>query len=145
MGGYMALVGIGVGMSMQNLVLAVQNTVGPADIGAASATVAFFRSLGGAVGVSVLGAVLASHVATLITSGLATVGIAAPSGGTGSLDLTSLPAPVAEVVRAAYGDGTARIFLIAAGIGVLSVIAAAFIKEVPLRTTVKPVEPELTR
>jgi EmrB/QacA subfamily drug resistance transporter len=134
-GGYMTLVGTGVGMSMQNLVLAVQNTVTTEDIGAASATVAFFRSLGGAVGVSVLGAVLAGHVTTLIASGLTQLGITAPSGGTGSLDLTSLPAPVAEVVRAAYGDGTARIFVIAAVVGLFSVIAAAFIKEVPLRTS----------
>jgi EmrB/QacA subfamily drug resistance transporter len=136
-GSYMALVGIGVGMSMQNLVLAVQNTVDGSDIGAASATVAFFRSLGGAIGVSVLGAVLASHVSTLVASGLNSLGIAVPAGGSTSLDLTSLPAPVAEVVRAAYGDGTARIFLIAAVIAVISVIAAAFIKEVPLRTTIQ--------
>ena len=140
-GGYMALVGIGVGMSMQNLVLAVQNTVGAGDIGAASATVAFFRSLGGAIGVSVLGAVLSTHVADLVASGLSGLGIAVPAGGSTSLDLTSLPAPVAEVVRAAYGDGTARIFLIAAGIAVFSVVAAAFIKEVPLRTTVPTPEP----
>lgn len=136
-GGYMALVGIGVGMSMQNLVLAVQNTVDVRDIGAASATVAFFRSLGGAIGVSVLGAVLASHVANLVATGLAHIGVAAPAGGSTSLDLASLPAPVAEVVRGAYGDGSARLFLIAGVIGLFSVIAAAFIKEVPLRTTVK--------
>jgi hypothetical protein len=57
----MALVGIGVGMSMQNLVLSVQNTVRLKDIGAASSTVAFFRSLGGTIGVSVRGAVLAGR------------------------------------------------------------------------------------
>ncbi len=136
-GGYMALVGIGVGMSMQNLVLAVQNTVESRDIGAASATVAFFRSLGGAIGVSVLGAVLSNHVGTLVVRRHACLGVAVPAGGSStSLDLTSLPAPVAEVVRAAYGDGTARIFIIAAVISVISVIAAAFIKETPLRTTV---------
>jgi EmrB/QacA subfamily drug resistance transporter len=133
---YMALAGIGVGMSMQNLVLAVQNTVDVSDIGAASATVAFFRSLGGAVGVSVLGAVLANHVGTLVASGLSTLGVAAPAGGTStSLNLTGLPEPVAEVIRASYGDATARIFLIAAVVGLLSVIATVFIKEVPLRTT----------
>ena len=135
-GVYMALVGIGVGMSMQNLVLAVQNTVDVGDIGAASATVAFFRSLGGAVGVSVLGAVLANHVGTLVASGLSALGIAVPSGGSStSLNLTGLPEPVAEVVRASYGDATARIFLIAAVVGLISVIATVFIEEVPLRTT----------
>jgi len=136
-GSYMTLVGAGVGMSMQNLVLAVQNTVDASDIGAASATVAFFRSLGGAVGVSVLGAVLSNQVASLVEAGLTNLGIAVPAGGSStSLDLTSLPEPVAEVVRAAYGDGTARIFMIAAVIGVISVIAVALMKEVPLRTSV---------
>jgi EmrB/QacA subfamily drug resistance transporter len=141
-GGYMALAGVGVGMSMQNLVLAVQNTVDVHEIGAASSTVAFFRSLGGTVGVSVLGAVLSAHVGDLVSSGLARLGVAS-SGGSTSLDVKALPAPVAEVVRAAYGDGTARVFLIAAVVGVFSVIATAFIREVPLRTTVKlqPAEP----
>ena len=52
--------GLGMGMMMQNLVLAVQNTVDVSEIGASSASVSFFRSLGGAVGVSVLGAILAT-------------------------------------------------------------------------------------
>lgn len=67
----MAVVGIGVGMTMQNLVLAVQNAVAMRDLGAASASVTFFRSLGGTIGVSVLGAVLANRV----TSDLATAQI----------------------------------------------------------------------
>jgi uncharacterized membrane protein YfcA len=57
---YTAIFGIGLGMLMQNLVLAVQNTVQASDIGSASASVAFFRSVGGAIGVSVLGAVMAT-------------------------------------------------------------------------------------
>ena len=76
----MFAVGIGVGMSMQNLVLAVQNTVPLRDIGAASASVAFFRSLGGAIGVSVLGAVLAHQVAGSITRQLAAAGAPASGG-----------------------------------------------------------------
>ena len=71
----------GVGMTMQNLVLAVQNTVALRDIGAASCAVAFFRSLGGTIGVSVLGAVLAHQVADQITDGLAAAGVPAGSGG----------------------------------------------------------------
>ncbi|GAB3247023.1 MDR family MFS transporter [Kineosporia babensis] len=135
---YMALVGAGVGASMQNLVLAVQNTVDVTEIGAASGVIAFFRSLGGAVGVSVLGAVLASHVGNLIVSGLAGIGVdpsAAASGGS-TLDVKNLPAPVAEVVRAAYGDGTARIFLVAAVVGLVGLVATLFIQEVALRKTV---------
>jgi EmrB/QacA subfamily drug resistance transporter len=139
---YMACVGVGVGMSMQNLVLAVQNAVDLGDIGAASATVAFFRSLGGTVGVSVLGAVLSTHVSDLVNSGLARLGLAASGDGT-SLDVKGLPAPVAAVVRGAYGDATARVFLIAAVVGVIGLVAAVFMKEAPLRDTVK-MDPEPT-
>jgi EmrB/QacA subfamily drug resistance transporter len=134
----MALVGIGVGMSMQNLVLAVQNSVQLKDIGAASSTVAFFRSLGGTIGVSVLGAVLAHRVTDSITTQLAAAGVpAAGSGGdTSSLNLAELPAAMQHIVRAAYGDATGHIFLISAGIAVVGVIAALLFKQITLRSTI---------
>ncbi|MEV4266749.1 MDR family MFS transporter [Kribbella sp. NPDC049584] len=136
----MLSMGIGMGMMMQNLVLAVQNTVDVSEVGAASASVTFFRSLGGAVGVSVLGAVLATRVTDLISEHLRQLGpaaAAAAQGGSGSvLDVNSLPAPVAEIVRQAYGDATGRIFVIAAGAAVVSLLAVLFIREVPLRKTV---------
>ena len=69
-GGFLFVLGVGIGMTMQNLVLAVQNTVAATDLGAASSAVAFFRSLGGTIGVSVLGAVLSSRVGDLIRQGL---------------------------------------------------------------------------
>lgn len=68
MGVYLALVGLGLGFLMQNLVLVVQNTVAMKDIGSSSSVVTFFRSLGGAAGVSALGAVLAARVATNIAN-----------------------------------------------------------------------------
>jgi MFS family permease len=138
----MALVGVGVGMSMQNLVLAVQNTVALKDIGAASSTVAFFRSLGGTIGVSVLGAVLAHRVTGSITSQLAAAGtpVSPGSGDTSSLNLAELPAAMQHIVRAAYGDATGHIFLISAGIAVVGVIAALLLKPTLLRTTVDMVQ-----
>jgi len=121
-------------MSMQNLVLAVQNTVPLRDIGAASASVAFFRSLGGAIGVSVLGAVLAHQVAGSITRQLAAAGVPA-GGGSGDLNVTALPAAIQQIVRNAYGDATGHIFLISAAIAVVGVIAAALLRPKPLRTS----------
>lgn len=136
----MAVMGLGMGMMMQNVVLAVQNTVDVRDIGAASASVSFFRSLGGAIGVSALGAVLANVVQGKVVDGLHSLGpaaaAAAGSGGTGTLDLKDLPPAVATIVRTAYGDATGRIYLIAAVVSVIAFVAVAFIKEVPLRTTV---------
>ncbi|MEU7925496.1 MDR family MFS transporter [Micromonospora sp. NPDC049801] len=132
----MFIVGTGVGMTMQNLVLAVQNTVALKDIGAASSSVAFFRSLGGAVGVSVLGAVLAHRVTDQITRDLAAAGIpTSGSGGDSNLNITALPDGVQHIVRAAYGDATGHIFLISAAIGVVGVIAALLLRPVTLRTS----------
>lgn len=139
----MGVVGVGVGMSMQNLLLAVQNTVELRDIGTSTATVTFFRSLGGTVGVSVLGAVLASQVASKIAEGLSALGIsAASSGDTSSLDVTALPAPVAALVRAAYGDATGHIFLISAAVALVGLVAVVFIREVPLRTSYAAPQPD---
>lgn len=135
---YMALMGLGMGAMMQNIVLAVQNTIDVRDIGAASATLAFFRTLGGAIGVSVLGAVLAAQVKTDVTAGLASHGIQIPGGGGNlTLDFSQLPPAVLEIVRAAYGDATGHIFQIAAIVAVVALIAVILVREVPLRTTVE--------
>ncbi|MFE4541403.1 MDR family MFS transporter [Arthrobacter sp. NPDC056727] len=136
-GVFTAVLGLGLGMLMQNLVLAVQNTVSASDIGTASASVAFFRSVGGAIGVSVLGAIMSNRVKELAVQGLADAGIKAGSGASGaSLDLADMPAPIRDIMRAAYGDATAEIFLIAGVIAVVALIAVLLIKEKPLRRTV---------
>ncbi|EWC60300.1 membrane transport protein [Actinokineospora spheciospongiae] len=137
LGAFLFVLGVGLGMTMQNLVLAVQNTVAATDLGAASSTVSFFRSLGGTIGVSVLGAVLANRVSSLTTDGLSAAGVQVPAGsssaGIGNLD--QLPGPIAEIVRAAYGDATATILLVAAALSIITVVAILFIKEKPLLTT----------
>ncbi|MFF0321035.1 MDR family MFS transporter [Nonomuraea angiospora] len=139
---YMLAVGVGVGMSMQNLVLVIQNTVPLREIGAASGAITFFRSLGGTVGVSVLGAVLANRVASNIAEGLARAGI--PAGGQaagGSLNIAALPEPIKLIVRSAYGDATGHIFLISAAIAVVGLVAAAFLKPARLRDSLDLPEP----
>ncbi|WP_254189966.1 MDR family MFS transporter [Nocardia noduli] len=138
---YIALVGLGVGMMMQNLVLAVQNTVSVHNIGAASSSVAFFRTFGGAIGVSVLGSVLATRVGELSAQGFDRIGVQAGSSG-GNLDIGALPAPIAAIVRAAYGDATGRIFLIAAGAAIVALLAAMLLPNNPLRRTID-IDPDL--
>ncbi len=142
----MAVMGLGMGALMQNLVLAVQNTVDVRDIGAASAAVSFFRSLGGAVGVSALGAVLANLVQNQVHDGLVALGpaaaAAAGSGESGTLDLNHMPPIIAAIVRTSYGDATGHIFLVAAAVAVVALVAVVFIREVPLRTTVSLESPE---
>ncbi|MGW4482415.1 MFS transporter [Amycolatopsis sp. NPDC004368] len=138
MGCYLALVGIGLGFLMQNLVLVVQNTVAMKDMGSSSSVVTFFRSLGGAAGVSALGAVLSAGVATNITSSLTRLGLPAGDavhGGGGTFDIDGLPAALQPIVRAAFGDATGTVFLFAGFIAVVTLLAVVFMKEVPLRRT----------
>ncbi|MFI1204335.1 MFS transporter [Streptomyces sp. NPDC020883] len=137
---YMALMGLGLGMMMQNLVLATQNQVAPQDIGSASSLVTFFRTLGGAVGVSALGAALANRVTHYVTDGLTALGpkaaAAASHGGSsdGIPDLSALPAPIRSIMEDAYGHGVGDVFLYAAPFALLALIITLFIKEVALRS-----------
>ncbi|MFJ4423361.1 MFS transporter [Streptomyces bobili] len=137
---FMALLGLGVGMMMQNLVLSTQNQVAPSDLGAASSTVTFFRSLGGAMGVSALGAVMANRIGDYAEDGIAGLGpdYASAAGGSGSgdaiPDMDKLPLPLRTVMESAYGHGIADVFMIAAAMALLAFLITLFIKEVPLKT-----------
>ncbi|MFF9902556.1 MFS transporter [Streptomyces olivaceus] len=138
---FMALMGLGVGMMMQNLVLCTQNQVAPGDLGAASSVVTFFRSLGGAVGVSVLGSVMSTRISHYAAD---TIGQLSPqeqaaaaktTGGGGIPDMDLLPPGIREWLESAYGHGIADIFLYVAPVALLGFLVTLFIKEVPLRTT----------
>ncbi|MEV6582259.1 MDR family MFS transporter [Streptomyces sp. NPDC051582] len=144
---YMTLLGIGVGMMMQNLVLSAQNQVGPADLGAASSVITFFRSLGGAVGIGVLGSLMSTRIAHYAS---ATIGDLAPgaqaaaahASGSGSLpDMNRLSLPVRTWLESAYGHGIADVFLYAAPSALLAFLLCLFIEEAPLRTSVAPAQP----
>ncbi|MGX1702832.1 MDR family MFS transporter [Microbacterium sp. NPDC055357] len=147
---YMFLMGAGVGMTMQNLVLVVQNTARPEEIGVASSGVTFFRSLGGTVGVSVMGAALATTVADLFTSSKEALATAIESLGpegaavaeqlqSGALPAVhSLPASVQVIVEDIYAQGISNSFLIAVPFALLSLIAVIFLPNTPLtRMTTK--------
>ncbi|MGW5199841.1 MFS transporter [Streptomyces spiralis] len=138
---FMALLGLGIGMMMQNLVLCTQNQVAPSDLGSASSTVTFFRSLGGAIGVSALGAVMTDRITHYVKDGLSDLGpkYAKLAGGSGSgtdtiPDMNALPKPLRTVMESAYGHGIADIFLIAGALAAVAFLITLFIKEVPLRT-----------
>ena len=125
---YLGVLGLGIGMTMQNLVLAVQNSVDAGQVGAASSLVSFLRSMGGTVGVTVLGVVLNQRVSTLLGE--------STSSATGTGDLSSLDSAAAAAVRVAYGDAIGLVFLVAAVASLMTLVAVLFIREVPLRTTV---------
>ncbi len=129
---YMALLGIGTGSSMPVMLVAVQNAADARDIGIATATVAFFRSLGGSFGAALLWAVLlAAFTAAAARLGISGVDAAMLTGADGAdATLATEPRLVAPLARAFH-----LVFVIGAVIAAASAVAAAFIKERPLRTT----------
>jgi EmrB/QacA subfamily drug resistance transporter len=140
-GSYMAVLGLGLGAAMQNLVLAVQNNSAQSDLGAASSVVSFFRSLGGSIGVSVLGAILSHQVAATVTSGLTATGATGAAHRTSEIPvLSALPAPVRALYESAFGESTGHLFLIAAPFAMLALVCVLFIREVPLRTTIQRID-----
>ncbi|MFT9786765.1 MFS transporter [Streptomyces rhizosphaericola] len=147
---YMFVMGLGIGMMMQNLVLATQNQVSPEDLGSASSVVTFFRSLGGAIGVSALGAVLGNRVTHYVQDGLAALGPEGAklghggTGGGGIPDLDKLPEPFRLVMEAAYGHGVGDVFLYAAPCALIAFIVTLFIKEVALKSNATVSEPQET-
>jgi EmrB/QacA subfamily drug resistance transporter len=144
---YMALVGLGLGATMQNLVLAVQNNTRLEDMGAASSVVAFFRSLGGSAGVAVLGTILSHDVKGNVSDGVRELAASGQldradlerlSHSTGQIpDLSTLPGPFRTLYETAFGDAFGHIFLVATPFAVAALVCILFIKEVPLRTTIQ--------
>ncbi|WP_349357074.1 MDR family MFS transporter [Cryobacterium sp. PH31-L1] len=139
-GVYMFILGAGVGMVMQNLVLVVQNTVEVRHLGVATSSVTFFRSLGGAVGVSVMGSILGSVVAAQITTGIGGLSPAnqADAGrllGDGVIpQVNQLPDVLRIIVEAAYGSGVGTIFLISAPLALVTLITVSLLPNHPLGT-----------
>jgi len=141
---YMFLLGAGVGMTMQNLVLVVQNTSRPTEIGVASSGVTFFRSLGGTIGVSVMGAALASRVAELFTDRTNEIGQAIMTLGdkaqfwgeqlsSGALpEVSTMPEVLRVIIEDIYAQGISHSFLIAVPFAVVSLLAIVFLPNKPL-------------
>jgi EmrB/QacA subfamily drug resistance transporter len=133
---YMLVLGLGLGLVMQVLVLAVQNAVEYRNLGAATSGATFFRSIGGSFGTAVFGAIFAN----LLASHLAPLASALPPGfNAGSAEnpaaLRQLPAPVhAEFVHA-YAQSLQTVFLVAVPIAAVAFVLTLFLPEVPLRTT----------
>ncbi|MEP9384773.1 MDR family MFS transporter [Nocardioides sp. KR10-350] len=149
-GVFMAVVGIGVGATNQNLILAVQNNLANEDMGAGSSVVAFIRSMGGSIGIAALGAVLSHRVASVTTDGVTALitsgkvpASAAEQLQSGSLsDVSTLPGPIARVVEHAFGVATGDLFLVATPCAVLALLAILLIKEKVLRTSIKDLSEE---
>jgi EmrB/QacA subfamily drug resistance transporter len=127
---YILLLGLGLGMVMQVLVLAVQNAVDFRDLGVATSGATLFRLIGGSLGTAILGAIFASRLESNLAGG--------PLAGVGST--TAALAHMSPAMRAAYAvaftDSIHTVFLVAAGICAVGFAFTWLIPERPLRATV---------
>lgn len=122
---YMVLVGVGLGLTMQIIVLATQNEVPWSELGVATSAVNFFRSIGGSIGVALVGALFAHRL---------DIALAAPGGpGAGAGDISTLdPAQHAAYVDR-FADALSGTFLYVAPIVVIGIVLALAMRENPLR------------
>ncbi len=134
---YMLVVGVGIGLVMQVLILCVQNDARPEDVGVATSTATFFRSVGGSVGVAVFGAIFASRLADQLAKLPSTV-TAHLGGSSVHLDPAAanrLPAGIHEQFLAAFAHALHGVFLWGTGLAAIAFALSWLLREVPLRTT----------
>ncbi|MFJ7204875.1 MDR family MFS transporter [Streptomyces sp. NPDC098789] len=141
---YMFVLGVGIGLSMQVLTIAVQNTVDYADLGTATSGVTFFRTLGSAFGTAVFGTIYANSLGPALTSAVAEAAkatggdpaqIAAQAGNPKGVH--GLPTAAATPVISAYTDALQTVFLWTVPVAAVGFVVALFLKQVALRDTAK--------
>ncbi|MFH9859147.1 MDR family MFS transporter [Streptomyces sp. NPDC017202] len=134
-GVFMAVVGLGMGCLMQITMLVAQNSVEMKDMGVASSSATLFRTLGSSFGVAIMGALFNSRVQDAMSERTGALGskITEQSAQLDADSLAKLPAPVREAYQYAVSDGTHAAFVLGAVVAVVALVAALFVKEVPLR------------
>jgi len=133
---YMLVVGVGIGLVMQVLVLVVQNDARPQQIGVATSTATFFRSVGGSFGVAIFGTIFASRLASQLSHLPHSVTAKLGSGvHLNPEQAKHLPAAVHADFLQAFAHALHGVFLFGMGLAVVPFILSWFLKEVPLRTT----------
>ncbi|MEO3812486.1 MDR family MFS transporter [Sphaerisporangium sp. B11E5] len=140
-----AVLGVGLGMSMQMLILAAQNAAQRRDMAVTTSGIAFFRSLGGAVGVAALGAILTNEVHDEMTRLLTvtqTSGAVVRDIGLGTPEaIHRLPPALHEIVVESFTQAMQTVFLACVPIAILGFLAVLFLRELPLRSAAQPPPP----
>jgi EmrB/QacA subfamily drug resistance transporter len=140
---FMLVLGIGIGMVMQVVILAMQNSADQRDLGVVSSSATFFRTLGGAFGVAVFGTIFNTRLAEELPR-LLPAGAAERLGGASASILASpdaihqLPGPIEQAIEMAVSNSVSTVFLLAAPVFLAGMVIAMFIKEKPLRGTLAP-------
>ncbi|MEU7382704.1 MFS transporter [Streptomyces sp. NPDC042207] len=131
---WMAVLGAGIGLVMPVLVLAVQNSVRPADLGTATSANNYFRQIGGSVGAAVFGTLFAGRLTDALRHRVPTrAGAALPDPESITPQaVRALPPALRDAYVRAYADAMPRIFLYLVPVLVLGLLIAFFLKERPL-------------
>ena len=132
--GILVITGTGMGMTFQPYIIATQNAVEVSNLGIATATIQFFRSMGGSLAVAALGTLLANRLATELQARLG-------AGGAARVDTdrllgggASVPGGLSAGVQAALADALHSVFLAAVPLGLVALLLAVALPELPLRT-----------
>jgi predicted MFS family arabinose efflux permease len=142
--GNLALIGAGLGLSMQTFVLIVQNTASREHMGVATSATQLFRSIGGAAGVAIMGSLMTHGLAVGVPRHLSAAAVAAMHASGTSVDAASvldparlgqLPPEIVGGVRAGLAEALHSVYLAGLPFVLLAFAAACFIKELPLRRT----------
>ena len=142
---WMIVLGAGMGFLMQITMLVAQNSVELKDMGVASSTATLFRTIGGSFGVALFGALFNNRVKD--TMGQLLAGKPLPPGGakdpgqTSPAELRKMPDYIQDAYHHAVSNGMHTVFLWGAGVAVIAIAAAVFLREVPLRGTGKGEKP----
>ena len=129
---YLFVLGTGIGLCMQVLILVVQNTSSFGDLGVATSGVTFFRTIGSSFGAAIFGSLFANFLASRIGPALAASG-APPRAAQSPQALHALAPQMAAPIIDAYADSLGRVFLCAVPVAVVGFVVSLFLKEVRLR------------
>jgi EmrB/QacA subfamily drug resistance transporter len=141
---YMFVLGVGIGLSMQVLTIAVQNTVDYTDLGTATSGVTFFRTIGSSFGTAVFGTVYANSLTTELAKGIASA--ARLTGADPAVlaraaesphGLHRLPAAQAAPIIQGYSDALHTVYLWSIPVALVGFVVALFLKQVQLRDTAR--------
>jgi EmrB/QacA subfamily drug resistance transporter len=132
----MVLMGLGLGGNMQPMITAVQNAVSPREIGVATSSVTFFRSMGGTLGTAIFLSVLFNVLPNKIGDAYRTAGVQLPPGVGGDLSDTSflarLPDALAHPFKVGFSDGIQVVYLLALAVMLVGLLIVLFLPEIPL-------------
>jgi EmrB/QacA subfamily drug resistance transporter len=134
-GSYMLVLGLGLGLVLQVLVLAAQNAVPYEHLGVATSGSTLFRSIGGSIGVSIFGSIYANQLATHLAAKLPP-GAELPAG-TSPAAIVQLPAAIRDAYLSAVTEALHPLFYAGAAVAAIAFLLTFLLREVPLRATAR--------